>query len=150
MKRISLTLEKNFVNKQNVSFSKNLLKWNVSNNITFKMKRFEQYYFVLSQEEIILIFESKRILFRKESSYFFWRMRRSKRDNIEIWIKKNSFLKRIFWMYEWKFIVSIWHQSKTDSCKLWTVLYTWKIWVPQNKNRVESLEIRRRLEREII
>ncbi len=48
------------------------------------------------QDEITLKFESKRILFRKESFYFLWKMRRSRRDNTEVCIRKNYFSKRIF------------------------------------------------------
>jgi hypothetical protein len=48
------------------------------------------------QDEIILRFESKKILFRKASFYFLWKMRRSRWDNTEIWIRKDSFSKEIF------------------------------------------------------
>ncbi len=51
------------------------------------------------QDEITLKFESERILFRKESFYFLWEMRRSRRDNIEVCIKKNYFSKRIFLLF---------------------------------------------------
>ncbi len=75
--RILLTFERDFANNSNVSFNENLSKWDV-------------------QDEIILRFELKKILSRKAFFYILWKMRRSRRDTSEIWIKKNSFSKSIF------------------------------------------------------